>query len=140
MTENENTKDQHLEFAESEFNRMAQVRDLEIDTEDMLAEDLHEFKKLKKKIVRAISENVITIDDDGQITVNMRKSPHVSSVTFKTRDGSMMLGSDKFKASQATHKTYGLMAQMTGTAVSTFSKMVDPDLGLCEAVFLLLMG
>jgi hypothetical protein len=146
MTEN-NTPDQKIPvakplhdmaFAEAEFDRMASLRDLDLDTEDMDADSLAEFKKLKRKVCKAIAAKVLTIDSDGQITVTMRKSSVVDSVTFKIRDGATLLVMDRQKETQHMHKLFGHMAALTGTAIPTFREMVDPDLGLCLAIIKLL--
>jgi len=129
-----------MDFATAEFERMAELRDIDLDEDDLDAEELSELKRLKKKVVKAIASNVISIDDDGQITITMRKSSHINSVTFKVRDGASILAMDKHKESQTMHKLFSMMACLTGTAVPTFSKMVDPDLGLCVSVMKLLMG
>ena len=127
-----------LEFAELEFQRFAECMDLDVDTSYMDAEDLTAFNKQKRKILNAICNGSLVINDNGEAIYTPRKSS-IDAITFHERTGASVMAMDGKKKNHNIAQTYAVMAEMTKTHPSTFAKMRGIDIKVCEAIFSLLM-
>jgi len=127
------------EVAAAEFENWLDAMDIYIDESELDADDLAEFKKTKGKIERAIKYGDLTFNDDGEAVYMPFKSEHETPITFHERTGASMMATDTKKKGHDGAKTYAMMADMTRTHSSVFSKMKGADIKLCEALFQLLM-
>lgn len=131
------------EVAEEEFNRFADGMDLYLDTSDMDAEDLTAFNKQKIRIMKAIENGHLVIDDAGKAvyTPFVEESKYKEPITFNQRTGASLMAMDGKRKGHDVAKTYSVMAQMCGLHPKIFGgdNLVGTDIKVCEALFALLM-
>lgn len=126
------------ESAELEFNRFTDSMDLDVDESFMDESDLTSFSKQKRRIMSAICNGSLVINDNGE-PVYSPKNSDIDPLTFHERTGASILTMDKKKKNHDVAKTYAIMAELTKTHPSTFAKMIGVDIKICEAIFALLM-
>ena len=51
-----------------------------------------------------------------------------------------VMDKDKFKRDESVHRTYAVLAEMTGQPSQRFAKLARRDMAVCEAVFGLFFG
>lgn len=122
-----------------EFDRFVEEMDLDVDTADMDAEDLTAFNANKRRILRALENGSLIINDNGEAVYTPRKTENVDPITFHERTGASLMAMDGKKKGHDVAKTYAVMAEMCKVHPSTFAKLKGPDIKLCEALFALLM-
>jgi len=129
------------EMAEVEFNRFTDAMDLDLDTADMDAEDLTAFTKQKNRILRAIENGSLIINDNGEAVYTPCRpgSKHSDPITFHERTGASLMAMDGKKKNHDVAKTYAVMADMCKVHQSVFAGLVGTDVKICEALFALLM-
>lgn len=129
------------EMAESEFDRFADCMDLDLDISDMDSEDLTQFTKLKKRIIRAIEKGSLTINEDGEATYTPqnKNSKYKEAITFHERTGASLMAMDGKKKNYDVAKTYAVMADMCKVHQGIFAGLVGIDVKICEALFSVLM-
>ena len=129
------------EVAEVEFDRFADSMDLDLDTSDMDSEDLTQFTKLKKRIIKAIEIGSLVINSDGEAeyTPQNNKSKYKEVITFHERTGASLMAMDGKKKNYDVAKTYAVMADMCKVHQGIFAGLVGIDVKICEALFSLLM-
>lgn len=129
------------EMAEVEFERFVEAMDLDVDTSDMDAEDLTGFEKQKRRIINAIKNGSLVVNDNGEAvyTPRNRKSKYNEAITFHERTGASLMAMDGIKKNHDAHKMYKIMADMCKVHPSVFAGLVGIDVKVCEALFSLLM-
>ena len=129
------------EFAEEEFNRFSEEMDLDLDTSEMDTETIDAFNRQKKRLINALMNGSLIINDAGEAVYTPRKekSGYKEAITFHERTGASVMAIDSFKKNQDIRKTYAIMASMTELPSNVFSKLVGVDIKTCEAIFALLM-
>ena len=129
------------ESATNEFDRFTNAMDLDLDTSDMDAEDLTQFNKLKKRIIQAIQNGSLVVNDDGEAVYTPRnaRSKYTDAITFHERTGASLMAMDGKKKNHDVSKTYAVMADMCKVHPSVFAGLVGIDGRVCEALFSLLM-
>lgn len=129
------------DMADAEFERFAELMDLDLDTSGMDSEDLTQFTKLKNRVIRAIEKGALVINDNGEAvyTPQNTKSKCQDSLTFHERTGASLMAMDGKKKNHDIAKTYAVMADMCKVPVNTFAGLVGIDVKVCEALFALLM-
>jgi len=127
--------------AEAEFERFVERMDLDLDTADMDVEDLTQFTRQKKRILRAIECGALAVNDDGEAvyTPQNPKSKYQEAITFHERTGASLMAMDGKKKGHDMAKTYAIMADMCGVHQKVFAGLVGSDVKVCEALFALLM-
>jgi len=127
--------------AEAEFDRFVDCMDLDVDTSDMDAEDLTQFSKLKKRVVRAITKGALVINEDGEAEYSPQnsKSKHQDTIVFHERTGASLMAMDGKKKNYDVTKTYAVMADMCKVHPNVFAGLVGIDVKICEALFSFLM-
>lgn len=135
--ENEQVVDN--DTAEVEFNRFTSSMDLDVDTSFMDAEDITAFEKQKRRIISAICNGSLVINEDGEPVYTPQKSPNKEAITFHERTGASVIAMDGKKKNHNVAQTYAVMAEMTKMHPSVFAKMKGIDIKICEALFALLM-
>jgi hypothetical protein len=131
----------NIDMANAEFNRFTEAMDLDLDTDDMDEEDLTQFTKQKKKIINALMDGSLIINNNGEAVYTPRnpKSKREEPITFNERSGVSVMAMDGKKKNYDVRKTYAIMAEMCKVHQSVFANLVGIDIKTCEAIFSLLM-
>ncbi len=119
------------ETALNDFNRFADIFDIDNDIENMKQEDRESFEGQRAKVLRAIELGRATVNDDGTITYTLAyeypKEISDPAVTIHIPKGDAFIDSDRFKGEQGMHKLYGIIANMTKRPIKHFSLMDGRD-------------
>lgn len=130
------------ETANQFFENWAIDMDIDIDKSKMDDEDIAGFENAKMKVINAIMRGHLVFNEDGEAvyTPYRKKSKKCGeAITFYERTGETLLAQDGKKKNAEVKKTYAVMAQMTKGHPSDFVNMAGADLGVCMALFMLLM-
>lgn len=129
------------DMAAAEFDRFTEAMDLDLATDDMDTEDLTAFKKVKRRLLKAIGNGSLVINDDGEAEFTPQKdqSKYEKALHFRQRTGGALMSMDSKKKGHDVAKTFAVMAQMCGVEQKVFSRLYGNDGKVCEAIFLLLM-
>lgn len=129
------------EMAALEFDRWAEEMALDLDTSNMDAEDLTQFDKQRRRLVKAIGDGHLVINENGEAvyTPQNKKTKHTDAITFHERTGSAVMAMDGKKKNYDVAKTYAVMGEMCKVHPNIFATMVGIDGKICEALFSLLM-
>lgn len=129
------------EMAEAEFDRFIECMDLYFDTAEMDADDLTGFNKNKSRLVRAIQNASLVINDNGEavFTPKNPKSKHQEPIVFHERSGVSLSAMDGKRKNHDVAKTYAVMGEMCKVHPKVFAGLVGNDIKVCESLFILLM-
>lgn len=129
------------ETALLEFDRFVEIWDIDGATENMNAEDKESFEKERERIVKAIENGHVTIDDDGAFRYALRfaKEGMLQELTLKVENASM-LKMDEYKDRQSMHKLYAYVASLAGVAPRVISSIDPRDEKVIRSVALLFLG
>lgn len=129
------------ETALLEFDRFSESMDLDLDADQMDAEDLTQFNKQKSKVVRAIEKGCLVINDNGEAvyTPQNKKSRYDQPITFHERTGASLMAMDGKKKNYDVAKTYAVMGDMCKLPPKVFAGLMGIDVKICEALFAFLM-
>ena len=128
-----------LEVAEKEFDRFTNDMDLDVDEKFMDGEDLAAFNKQKRRIITAICNGSLVINENGEAVYTPQKSGDIEPLVFHERTGASVMAMDNKKKNHDVAKTYAIMGDITKVHQNTFAKMKGIDIKICEAIFALLM-
>jgi hypothetical protein len=129
------------EVAEQEFNRFVEQMYLQLDTSQMDADDLTAFNNQKNRIIKAIEDGHLVINDAGKAvyTPFMEDSKHKDPITFNQRTGASLMAMDGKKKGHDVAKTYSVLGDMCKVHPNVFAGLAGADIKVCEALFALLM-
>ncbi len=129
------------ETAAADFDRFAEMMDLDLDMSGMDADDLTAFNKQKRRIVTAIERGSLVINEEGEAvyTPSNKKSAHTDAITFHERTGASLMAMDGKKKGHDVAKTYAMMGDMCKLPPKVFAGLVGTDVKTCEAIFAVLM-
>ena len=127
------------EMAEKEFDRFVDEMDLDVDTSIMDEEDRTSFDKQKRRIIKAMCNGSLIINENGEAVYAPQRSNMEKVITFHERTGASMMAMDNKKKNHDIAKTYAVMANMTNEHPGTFAKLKGTDIKVCEALYALLM-
>ncbi len=116
-----------LETAEGEFQQWAEDWEIDTATADMNDEEKTDFQGQKIKIIRAMRHGRMSYDQESQ-TLKYCGKIETDEVTIKRPKGAALMAMDKYKDREGVHKTYAVMAAMTGKDASYFSRLDGIDL------------
>ena len=122
------------EMAESEFQAWADHLRLDTDKNDMDAEEKADFRQIKKKFVFALMNGITQTEDNGDLTFNLAETIKVgnsqkSQITFRRSfKGSAFVVMDRYKESQAVHKTSAFLGAWVGIDPKNLMNMDARDL------------
>ncbi len=116
-----------LEMAEGEFEQWAEDWEIDTDTADMNDEEKTDFQGQKIKIIRAMRYGRMCYDKESQALKYSGKI-EIEEVTIKRPKGAALMAMDKYKDREGVHKTYAVMAAMTGKDANYFSRLDGIDL------------
>ncbi len=128
------------EVAEADFHRFCDMMDLDVDPRGMDDEDRKSFESAKRRLVDAIIEGHLVIDEKGQPVYTPRRGSDVTPITFAEPTGASYMAMDTKKKNHDVAKLFATMADMTGQPIQRFAKMQNRDLKICQAVALLFLG
>ena len=132
MSENTTPK-VSVEVAEAEFDRFAVAMDFDLDESVMGVEDKDAYLGNRRKIVRAIQQGSLVIDDEG-CPVYTASSGDV--YTFREPTGATLREMDRVSSKQGGDiaKMFKLMGSMTQVGEKPFAMMKQRDLKVCTAI------
>jgi len=129
-----------LETANKWFEDWCEAMDIDAECDD--EDDIKDFDKIKKKIVRGIMEGHVMFNDDNEL----QYTPHRPNsrckgeqITFHERSGASMMAADSKKAGKDMAKMYAVLSDLTKRSAQDFAGMVGSDIKMCESIFVLLM-
>lgn len=130
-----------LETANNEFERWAEAMDLDLDESYMDAEDLTNFRKQKRRVLKAMTRGALMISEEGLAiyTPQNPRSKHQEPITFNERTGASLMAMDGKKKGYDVAKTYAVLADMCRLPPAVFAGMVGEDSKVCEALLAFLM-
>ncbi len=125
--------------ASLEFDRFCESMDLDVDVNFMDEEDLNLFNKQKRRIVGAICNGSLVINDNGEPVYSPKNISLDAPLTFHERTGASIIAMDGKKKNSSVAQMYAVMGEMTKVHPATFAKLKGLDIKICEAIFTLLM-
>lgn len=129
-----------LATCESEFERFADVMDIDTDVTGMDEESREGFQQQKDKIIKAMMRGNLIVNEAGEPVFTPKHDEHRNPITFKMPTGAALMAMDKKKKSEDMGKMYAAMGEICGVPVKTFALMAMPDLKVCLAVTSLFLG
>lgn len=127
------------EVAEAEFERFAEAMDLDTNVERMDDDDKAAFGNQKRRVVRAIEDGHLVVDDKGQ-PIFTPQLGDTTPITFYEPTGASLMSMDKRKANENFAKVFGTLADMTKTSAARFAALKGRDIKVCQALYLLFLG
>lgn len=128
------------EVAEQEFKRFVDCMQLDVDPVDMDDDDRKGFDMQKRRIMTAIENGSLTINDNGEPTFTPQRTENAEPITFYEPTGASLMAMDRRKKNEDVGKMYAIMGDITKTHANTFSKMKMADLKVCQAITTLFLG
>ena len=128
------------EMAEAEFNRFADLMDLDLDPSGMSSDDRADFVVEKRKIIRALCKGDLVINENGEPIFTPVRSEDKEPITFFEPTGASLAAMDRTKKDHDITKMFTTMADMTKRNAATFACMKMPDLKVCMGISTLFLG
>lgn len=127
--------------AENDFQRFIDGADLDFEIDKMDEEDRTTAEKNKNRLVRAIMNGHLTIDETGIPTFNPynKGSKFSDPITFQAPTGADFMAMDATKMRKTISKTHLMMGGMSGLPSGIFAKLKGEDYKICQAIFLFFM-
>jgi hypothetical protein len=126
-----------IEVAEQEFDRFCEEMDLDVDTSVMDAEDKAAFEKIERRLVNAIAEGRLTIDEKGQPVLQL--SDGGQPVTFHEPNGANIIAMDQKRHGHNNARQILFIAEMTNQAEERIRKLPMRDLKICNSIVALFL-
>lgn len=129
------------EVAEAEFDRFCQAMDLDVSQEKMDLESLSGFKQQKEKVVTAIENGSLIINDAGEpVFMPQRTKDWKDPIHFTEPTGATYMEMDRKKKDQDVSKLFAIMSSMTGVYSGQLAKLKGTDIKLCQALTALFLA
>lgn len=125
------TKKVAREVAEAEFDRMCSLRRVNIDPEDMTAEEYQSLLDVKRKVVRVIERGELVVNENGD-PIFTPPVPGAKSLTFYRPTGATFMAMDGDDGNQA--RLIRMITDMTRTAKGEIAKLEAPDYVVCSTL------
>lgn len=129
-----------LDVCESEFERFCEAMDLDVNPDEMDAEDKTAFEQAKRRIVKAMRTGALVINDEGEPVYTPQRGEQKDPITFHEPDGASLMAIDQVKAKHEMAKTNAVLAAITKESSARFAKMLNRDLKVCQSIMVLYMG
>lgn len=130
--------------AEEEFSRFCESWEIDDETATMDEEDTAAFEGNKAKFINAVMRGRLKLDDekDCLIYTFSQKSPERSGQDIEIRrpKGSSYLETDNYKSEKGMHKTFAILASMTGQDPKFYAKVDGIDMKPLQAVMTLFLA
>lgn len=121
------------EVAEQEFSRFVEAMDLDVEPKGWTDDDKKSFEEAKRLLVGAMERGLLVVDQEGRPVYTPRLG-NSEAITFYEPTGADLLVIDQAKKGANISATFKVLAAMTKTDPSRFSKMANRDLKVCQAV------
>lgn len=128
------------EVAEQEFERFIAAMDLDVDPKGMDDDDKKGFAKAKGRVLAAIEDGRLVINDSGEPVFTPTGSEDVEPITFYEPKGDALIAMDQKKDGHNVAKTIASLATMTKQQPVRFSKMAHRDIKVCIELYILFFG
>lgn len=132
-----------IETAEDEFQRFCDAWEIDIDESSLNEDEKLDIQKFKRQIIKSIRLGRLCFNSDESLTYTFsEKSVRQSgqNIIIKRPKGAAYLGMDQFKDQASAHKTYSILAMMTGKAISFFADIDGIDLKPLQAIMTLFLS
>lgn len=128
------------DVALDEFTRFTSAMDLDVATEDMDQDDLKTFKEIKSKVVNAMVDGRLVINEKGEPVFTPTGMEQPNALTFYEPTGAVLMSMDRRKEGQDMGKMFVLMAAMTKSTDNVFATMPNRDIKVCSAIVAVFLG
>ena len=125
------------EVAEAEFDRMCTARRVNIDPEEMTAEEYESLLEVKQRIVRTIERGDLVVSENGD-PIYTPPIPGAKPITFYRPTGATFMTMDGDDGNQA--RLVRILTEMTRSAKGEISKLEAPDYVVCSKLANLFMA
>ena len=122
------------DVAESELRRWMSSMKLVISTTGMDAEDRTQLDLNNRRIINAILDGRLVIDQDGVPVYTPRDSVDRSPIRFPRPKGKDLMQSDLFKKNHDVTKAFAIMAATSHESLDRYGEMESTDLYVCLAI------
>jgi hypothetical protein len=117
------------EVAEAEFDRWADLFEIDISTAGLDKEDLKAFESFRNKFIKRVETGSLTVDDDGVVALTPRGDDG-DPLTFDEPTGALL--SARLKNDSDVQAARRVLAQWSGAAPVRFSDMKLRDFNFCS--------
>lgn len=129
------------ETANDLFSNFCEDWELDCDESGMTQDDKIDFDSQKAKIVNAVMKGRLVYENEIlTYTVSSKSSDAGKEIEIKRPLGAAYMEMDRFKEREGVHKTYAVLAYMTGQPSSFFAKLDGIDLKPFMAVVTLFLA
>lgn len=127
--------------AREEFERFAELMDLDLSTDDMSEDDKRSLDRQKKVVIEAIKTGHVTVDEEGQPTVHLKcPTEKLKTVTLYEPTGSTFLVRDTKKANQEVSKMFSMLQDMAHLKPGDLAPLKNRDMRVIQAFGALFLG
>jgi len=129
------------DVALAEFDRFAEMMDLDLDESIMQDDDRDELLKQKNRIVKEIVNGSLMINELGEAVYTPRhpRSANKEPITFHEHTGASIMAIDSKSNKARVAAAHAIMGDMCGVHPRVFAGLVGCDYKVCTALFALLM-
>lgn len=118
------------EVAEAEFQKLCELRRIDMDPADWNAEEVESFGKIKRTIVKAIQAGTLVVLDNGNAAYTP-PLPDAVTLTFRRATGASFMSTDTVAKGKDMAKMCAIITEMTGCPPGYPSKLEAPDFNFC---------
>ena len=127
------------EVAVAEFDRFVEAMDLDVDPKRMDEEDLKSYQAARGRVVDAIIDGHLVIDEEGRPIYTPRKD-NTEPITFYEPTGASLMAMDGKRKGRDVGKMFATLADITRQSEQRFAKMSNRDIKVCLAIVALFLG
>lgn len=129
-----------VEVADQDFYRFIEAMDIDADLDKMTLEDRESFEQQKSKVVRAICNGSLVVNDKGEPVFTPLRSENQEPITFYEPSGASYMAMDRRKKNQDVGKLFTTMGDITKTSSARFANMKNADVKVCMAITTLFLA
>lgn len=127
------------ETAELEFDRFALAMDFDMNEAGLSLEDKQDRDAAREKVISAIRNGSLVVNDSGQPEFTPRLS-EVPPFVFRMPTGADLQNMERFKERAKITQMYAFLGGISGRPVKNFAALKMRDLQVCMALAVLFMG
>jgi hypothetical protein len=128
------------DVAESELRRFMTSMRLVISMKGMDAEDRTQLDLSKRRIINAILDGRLVIDQGGIPIYTPRDSEDKTPIRFPRPKGADFMEADLIKKNHDVTKSFAIMAASSHESIERYGAMESTDLFVCQSIVGLYMG
>lgn len=123
------------EQAKAEFDNFTRLMALDFNIDKMDAEDRTAFEKIYERLIAAMMDGSLVIDEHGRpVYTPQRTDGYTSPITFSEPTGADIAQMDKKKIGHDVGKLYAIAGSMTNQSPSLFAKLKGNDYKICIGI------